>query len=145
MREVVKKYSNGEVTVVWTSKLCTHSGNCVRGLPEVFNLEKHPWINVSASETETVAQQVRRCPSGALSYFMNENEAKAETQADGKADPVVIDITENGPVVIRGPVIIRDAKGRESKRETDTALCRCGSSGNKPYCDGSHKKIGFSG
>ena len=66
------KYSNGEVTVVWKPDLCIHSGNCVRGLNEVFNSQKRPWININGAATERIIEQVKKCPSGALSYFMND-------------------------------------------------------------------------
>ena len=65
------KYSNGEVTVVWKPDLCIHSGNCVRGLKEVFNSQKRPWININGAATERIVEQVKKCPSGALSCFMN--------------------------------------------------------------------------
>ena len=66
MDNVIKHYSNGEITVVWKSGLCQHSANCVAGLPEVFNSKTNPWINVSAADTERIIAQVKKCPSGAL-------------------------------------------------------------------------------
>ena len=68
----VLKYSNGEVTIIWQPKLCTHSGNCVRGLPGVFNSRIRPWINPQGADTEAIIEQVKKCPSGALSFVMNE-------------------------------------------------------------------------
>ncbi len=66
------KYSNGEVTVVWKPAVCIHSGICARGLHEVFDPRKKPWINISGSGTEKIIEQVSKCPSGALSYFINQ-------------------------------------------------------------------------
>ena len=60
-------YSNGEITVVWKPNLCIHSGNCVRGLKEVFDNSRIPWIDVSKAETQRIIEQVKKCPSGALS------------------------------------------------------------------------------
>jgi uncharacterized Fe-S cluster protein YjdI len=71
MRSVTKHYTNGEVTVVWQNALCQHSGICARGLVEVFNPKQSPWINVDASTTQRIIDQVKQCPSGALSFFMN--------------------------------------------------------------------------
>jgi uncharacterized Fe-S cluster protein YjdI len=65
------KYSNGEVTVVWQPKLCIHSAICAKGLPGVFNPARKPWIDMRQSETSRITEQVKKCPSGALSYFMN--------------------------------------------------------------------------
>lgn len=67
MKSVTKKYSNGEVTIVWQSEKCIHSGICFRGLPEVFDPRRRPWITPENSSSEKIIQQVKRCPSGALS------------------------------------------------------------------------------
>lgn len=57
---------------------------------------------------------------------------------------VTITPLDNGPYLVRGPVKIIDADGQvfEVKKET-VALCRCGGSVNKPFCDGTHSKAGF--
>lgn len=72
MAQKIFKYSNGEVTIVWQPELCTHSGNCARGLPEVFKPREKPWIIPEGATTGKIIEQVKKCPSGALSYFMNE-------------------------------------------------------------------------
>ena len=57
---------------------------------------------------------------------------------------VTITPTENGPYLVRGPVNVVDADGSEYRIDRSTiALCRCGGSTNKPFCDGTHSKIGF--
>jgi len=71
MNEITKKYSNGEVTVIWKPHLCIHSGNCFRGLPHVFNPLVRPWIKPDGTDTEKIINQVNKCPSGALTYDMN--------------------------------------------------------------------------
>ena len=71
------KYTNGEVTVVWRPSLCQHSTICWKGpggLNSVFNPMRKPWIDPFAAPTERIIEQVRKCPSGALSFFMNEDE-----------------------------------------------------------------------
>ena len=70
------KYTNGEVTVVWQPKLCIHSAICFKGLPEVFDPRRRPWVNATASNTETIIAQIKKCPSGALSYYMNDPDDK---------------------------------------------------------------------
>jgi len=67
-------YSNGEVTVIWKPNLCSHSGNCVRGLNTVFNNKVKPWININGAASEEIIEQVKKCPSGALSFKMNDTE-----------------------------------------------------------------------
>ncbi|NBA86145.1 (4Fe-4S)-binding protein [Emticicia sp. CRIBPO] len=76
MKDITKKYSNGEVTIVWKPSMCIHSTICWRGeaaLPEVFKPREKPWIVPEGAPTEKIITQVQRCPSGALSYFMNED------------------------------------------------------------------------
>ncbi|MGI9293609.1 MAG: CDGSH iron-sulfur domain-containing protein, partial [Pseudomonadales bacterium] len=58
--------------------------------------------------------------------------------------PLAITAAKDGPLLIKGNVTISGGSGRTSWRGTQVALCRCGASGNKPFCDGSHKKVGFS-
>ena len=71
MRKIVKRYSNGEVTVVWKPDLCVHSGLCARGLPLVFDPRRRPWVAIDAASTEAIVDQVAQCPSGALSTVMD--------------------------------------------------------------------------
>ncbi|HEY5745439.1 MAG TPA: (4Fe-4S)-binding protein [Chryseolinea sp.] len=74
MKDITKKYTNGEVTVVWKPNLCIHSGICFRGLSEVFDPRKRPWITPDKATSDKIVDQIKKCPSGALSYLMN-NEA----------------------------------------------------------------------
>lgn len=62
-----KEYSNSEVTVVWQSGLCQHSGNCVRNLPDVFRPKEQSWIQVENASSDEIRAAVAKCPSGALS------------------------------------------------------------------------------
>lgn len=73
MKELTKEYTNGEVTIVWKNSLCIHSANCVKGLPEVFKPRENPWITPENSSTEKLVEQIKKCPSGALSYYLNED------------------------------------------------------------------------
>jgi CDGSH-type Zn-finger protein len=59
---------------------------------------------------------------------------------------VQITVTENGPYMVKGPIELFDAAGNPVATEGAAAfLCRCGGSSNKPFCDGTHSKIGFIG
>lgn len=69
---MVKRYSNGDITVIWKPELCWHSGICARGLPTVFRPALHPWIELKNADTRTITDQVDRCPSGALTWVKNE-------------------------------------------------------------------------
>jgi len=76
MKSITKKYTNGEVTIIWKPDLCIHSGICFRGLVEVFDPRKRPWITPETSSTEKIIEQIKKCPSGALSYTLNDGKAK---------------------------------------------------------------------
>jgi len=139
MKEVIKEYTNGEITVVWKPKTCIHSENCIQ-LSSVFNQHNRPWINPEGASSDRIASQIDKCPSGALSYYYNgkENEEKPDRTSD-----IHIQVTPSGPLLIPGTITVKHKDGREETREKMTALCRCGASGNKPFCDGSHHKVGF--
>ena len=60
-------YRNGEITIVWKPEVCIHSGICFKGLAEVFDPRRRPWIDMSRADTLKIIEQVKKCPSGALS------------------------------------------------------------------------------
>lgn len=66
-KNIVKEYSNGEITVVWKSAKCIHSANCVKNLSSVFQPGTQPWIKINNASTEEIVSAVAKCPSGALS------------------------------------------------------------------------------
>lgn len=143
-KKIIKKYTNGDITVVWQPDACIHSKLCWTGLNEVFNPKARPWVNMDGATTDRIVEQVRKCPSGALSVVFNEEEKKAGGETEVQSESIV-EVMENGPLLVYGNVTVKDAAGQEKKHHKMTALCRCGASENKPYCDGTHKKIGFEG
>lgn len=140
MNDITKEYSNGEITVVWKPKMCIHSGNCTAGLPEVFQPNEKPWIKVEAASSADIMAQIEKCPSGALSYYKNEE--KEEMQKDSTPD-VRVEVMKNGPLMVHGEITVKGKDGNEETKTKVTAFCRCGLSSNKPYCDGTHNKQGF--
>ncbi|MDL5045888.1 (4Fe-4S)-binding protein [Oscillatoria amoena NRMC-F 0135] len=139
-RKITKKYTNGEVTVVWQPDKCIHSTLCFTGLPKVFNPRERPWITPEGGTTQQIIDQVKKCPSGALSYFMNDEENKEEAHLES-----VIEVLSNGPLLIYGTLKLKDKNGEQTLENKTTALCRCGQSSNKPFCDGTHAKVNFQG
>jgi uncharacterized Fe-S cluster protein YjdI len=61
-----KSYVGGDVTVSFDPEVCQHSGNCLKGLPAVFEAGRSAWIMPDAASADEVIAQVTRCPSGAL-------------------------------------------------------------------------------
>ena len=139
MSDITKKYTNGEITIVWKPENCIHSKLCWTNLPEVFNPRERPWIKPDAAATQKLIEQVSKCPSAALSYFFNgEEEANSSASVES-----IVEVSPNGPLLVYGNITIKDSAGNETKKHKVTAFCRCGASANKPYCDGSHRKIDF--
>ncbi len=135
-----KEYTNGETTVVWEAEKCIHSAICVKGLGDVFQPKEKPWIKIDNATTKAIVNQVKQCPSGALSYYMNdENDNEAETLE------TKIEVLENGPLLVYGTLKVTDKDGNSETKNKTTAFCRCGASANKPYCDGAHIKAEFKG
>ena len=144
MKDITKKYTNGEVTIVWKPNTCIHSRICwtnATGLPQVFNPTERPWIKPEAATTEQIIDQVKKCPSGALSFYMND-EAESIAEVDAES---LVEVMPNGPLLVYGNITVKDKDGNETHKNKVTAFCRCGHSSNKPYCDGSHIAAGFEG
>ena len=139
--DITKTYTNGEITVVWKPSVCIHSKLCWTQLIAVFNPKERPWIKMDGADTQRISEQVDRCPSKALSYFRNENPVQpTDIQAES-----LVETLPNGPLLVYGNLKVKDAQGQETRKNNVTAFCRCGASSNKPYCDGSHLKVGFVG
>lgn len=138
----VQKYSNDEITITWDSKICYHSEVCVKNLPEVFNIKNKPWVNVDGSSKEKIEELIGKCPSGALRFRLNNEENMTTESSDQKTK---ISCAKNGPLLVKGEIFLEDGDGNKIETSQNVALCRCGASTNKPFCDGSHKKIEFEG
>ncbi|MFZ4521999.1 MAG: (4Fe-4S)-binding protein [Bacteroidales bacterium] len=145
-KDSVKEFSNGEVTVYWKAELCIHSANCLIGLPGVFNSKKKPWINVHAATSKEIMKAVDTCPSRALTYLKSTKfvTSKPRATAKMKSKFARVHILKNGPALITGNFILRDSKKKKIQVDNEVAaICRCGGSKKKPFCDGSHQAIGF--
>ncbi|HVM10641.1 MAG TPA: (4Fe-4S)-binding protein [Acidimicrobiales bacterium] len=125
-------YERDGMRVVWDATLCTHAAACIRALPQVFNPAARPWVDVDAAAPEEIAAAVRSCPTGALTLG-------DEVAPAGPSAAVVVELRPNGPMYVRGDVEIVDPRQGTVARGTRFALCRCGLSQNKPFCDNSHR------
>jgi CDGSH-type Zn-finger protein/uncharacterized Fe-S cluster protein YjdI len=134
---VERIYKNGDIAVSWEPKLCIHFGACLRGLPQVFKPLERPWVNVNVATSDEVAATVMLCPTGALRF-----ERLDGGPQEAVRDETMIEERSNGPLFVGGPLRIRLQDGTV-REETRVALCRCGRSANKPFCDDTHRRIGF--
>ena len=133
-----KNYRSEGIDVTFDPGRCIHSKECIHGLPEVFDVEKRPWIQPNKSASDTVAEVIMRCPTGALQFTR---------QDDGDEEPVpeknIVSVAKDGPLYIRGDVALKEHDGTTIVEDTRVAFCRCGESRNKPFCDNSHRNSGF--
>ena len=117
--------------------ICSHSGNCTDNLASVFRLKTEPWIDPVGAESEAIIQTIRKCPSGALSYSIEDVEHR-----DQERKPMIT-VSKDGPYYVTGGIeLINEPRGEGASTEHFT-LCRCGGSKNKPFCDGTHWNIKF--
>jgi CDGSH-type Zn-finger protein/uncharacterized Fe-S cluster protein YjdI len=130
----VEEIEGKRLTLVYEGRKCIHSRFCVTWGPRVFlaNVEG-PWIHPDAMDAEAVVEIAHACPSGAIRY------RRKDGMPDESAPPVnLLSVREGGPYALRAELAI----GGQPAGYRAT-LCRCGASKHKPYCDGSHKEIGF--
>ena len=138
---ITKEYTNGEITIVWKPQLCIHSGVCVKRLPNVYDPKAKPWVKPENASTEELKSQIDQCPSGALTYKLNNKTTK---QMEDQKQETTVDVLKAGPLVVKGNLCITNADGTVVNKER-ASFCRCGASANKPFCDGSHKGIDWVG
>jgi uncharacterized Fe-S cluster protein YjdI len=73
MTKRLQSYESDDIVVTFDPNVCIHSGECVRGLPAVFDVRLKRWIRPENAPAGQVAEQVRRCPSGALQFRMKDS------------------------------------------------------------------------
>ena len=139
-KEIKKRYSNDDITVIWKPNTCIHAKHCWKNLIQVFNPQNRTWINMKGATSDKIKKQVDACPSGALSYELNSSESKELVHLETKVESM-----PNGPLLVYGTLHITHSDGRTEQKNKTTAFCRCGASNNKPYCDGAHIKSEFKG
>ncbi len=130
-------YSGKKIAIHDNRAICAHAGACTDSLSSVWRIGAEPWINPDGADVDEIIETVRRCPSGALSYSIESVEHR-----DVEQDPAVY-VCKDGPYHVTGGIDLKDVSWAEGASTEHYALCRCGDSKNKPFCDGSHWHIKF--
>jgi uncharacterized Fe-S cluster protein YjdI len=138
-RGPTRTYPGEAIEVHWNRRLCIHMQDCVRNLPQVFRADERPWIVVDGADADSIAATIEKCPTGALHYRRLDGGAQEQP-----LDETIIDPRPNGPLFLRGRLQIVNDEGEVIRDDMRVALCRCGGSANKPFCDGTHRRNGFS-
>ena len=132
-----KVYRGRDIEVSFDLDICIHVGECLRGEPRVFKLDRRPWALPDAGEADAVAQVIELCPSGALQY--RRLDGKPPEQHSGMATVTPI---RDGPLMVVGEIEVKRDDGTVEVLPRAT-LCRCGESEHKPFCDNQHLHSGF--
>ncbi|HWD08263.1 MAG TPA: CDGSH iron-sulfur domain-containing protein [Actinomycetota bacterium] len=140
-------YVGQQVTVLDNRGVCQHAGFCSDRLPEAFRVHQEPFIAPSGGRMDEIIRAVRDCPSGALSFAVDGEEARDAVDYHGTRSPG-IDVSRDGPYRIVGGIPLVDHDGDDVPRNQGAsrehyALCRCGHSQNKPFCSGMHWYVEF--
>lgn len=126
-----------KITIHDNRGICAHGGYCTDGLPSVFHYREEPWIYPDSGTVQDIINTINKCPSGALSYSIDDVEYK-----DRDGDPGIF-VSPDGPYVVSGKPELEKTERLEGVSTEHFTLCRCGGSENKPFCDGTHWYIKF--
>ncbi len=131
-------YGGAKTDVHWDGRLCIHIGECGRAANDLFVGGRQPWCQPDQVSPDDATEVVERCPSGALTHLRKDG-GNPETAASEN----VVSVMYNGPLYVRGDLEVDGAADDMPGVAFRAALCRCGQSKNKPFCDNSHEEAGF--
>jgi CDGSH-type Zn-finger protein/uncharacterized Fe-S cluster protein YjdI len=131
----VFEFKGEKVDVTWDGRLCIHVGECTRAEGALFEAGRKPWCTPDETTADAIANVVDRCPTGALTIARCEDD-RAETAPLHNT----VAVSNQGPLYVSGDLEIEGAPGDAPSVAFRAALCRCGQSKKKPFCDNSHEK-----
>jgi len=137
-RKKVYSFDGEQFEVKWDSGLCIHAEECVRADSKLFELHRKPWGQPDLVDADELDRVVRRCPTGSIAYTAKDGSKNEEPEPEN-----VITVAPNGPLYVRGELQLEGIEPSEGAVDFRVALCRCGHSKNKPFCDNSHIKAEF--
>ena len=132
-----RDYVGKSITIHDNRGMCAHAGVCTDRLSSVWRMGVKPWIDPDGAGVEAIIETVEACPSGALSYTIDDEEHR-----DCDSLPA-IKLAKNGPYEVTGGVSLEGIEFGDGASREHFTLCRCGASKNRPFCDGSHFDAGF--
>lgn len=132
-KDRLHSYTGEDISIFYNPRLCSHAAECVRRARHIFDPKKRPWVQLDQGSVEEVEAVVQACPSGALTISNDQNEPVHRVESGAPQ----IRVQKNGPLWVNG-IAPPGEPGGQSASDQKYVLCRCGLSGNKPYCDGSH-------
>lgn len=137
-KQKIHKFPGNAADVHWDERLCIHIAECGRAANDLFVGGRKPWCEPDAVSVDDVVDVVKRCPSGALWYTRKDGGSNETAHSEN-----IVTVVHNGPLFLHGDLQIDGAADDMPGVRFRAALCRCGHSKNKPFCDNSHEATGF--
>ena len=135
----IYEYEGAKADVQWDRRLCIHVGECGRAQGDLFVGGRKPWCQPDlAGSVDEVIEVLERCPTGALTIRRKDGGA-----VPGPDQENTVVVANNGPLYLKGELDVDGAADDMAGVKLRAALCRCGQSKNKPFCDNSHEDAGF--
>ena len=138
MTAKLHEYHDDHISVTWDAARCIHAAECLRWLPAVFDNDQKPWVQPDKADADNVAEIVALCPTGAL-HFRRKDGGDPES----KPDENVIVVMPDGPLYVSADAVMLSPEKDVTLEDTRIAICRCGQSAHKPFCDNSHLRSNF--
>lgn len=138
-KTTIFEYKGEAQTVTWDRRLCIHVGECGRAKGELFVTGRDPWCDPNVADQADVQNVVARCPTGALAAKAGDGSYLTEPAAAENE----VHVANDGPLYVSGDLSIDGATDDMRSVSRRAALCRCGASKNKPFCDNSHRDMDF--
>ena len=138
-KTTIFEYKGDTQTVTWDRRLCIHVGECGRAKGDLFVTGRDPWCDPNLSDQDDIEAVVARCPTGALAV----KDAYGALLTEAAPQDNEVHVSNDGPLYVSGALSVDGASDDMHSVSRRAALCRCGASKNKPFCDNSHREAGF--
>lgn len=134
----VYDFDGEHLTARWDGRLCIHAQECTRATGAIFESGRKPWGQPDRVSADAAAEVVERCPTGSLTHQRKDGGAEEGADAENS-----VCVSNRGPLYLRGELALEGAPGDMPGLRFRAALCRCGNSKRKPFCDNAHEETGF--
>jgi CDGSH-type Zn-finger protein/uncharacterized Fe-S cluster protein YjdI len=138
MSRQIREYATEHIRVTYDARRCIHSAECIQRLSAVFDPDKGPWIQPENASPAEVSETICHCPTGALQFERLDGGQPEWPDAEN-----TVALVPDGPLFARGQIQVVKPDGSLILEDTRVALCRCGASADKPFCDGKHATVEF--
>lgn len=135
----VYEFEGTTQTITWDRRLCIHVGECGRAKGDLFVAGRKPWADPDQSDAAGAADVIARCPTGALALQDRDGNPVEEPAPSANS----VQVANDGPLYFAGDLTVDGATDDMPSTKRRAALCRCGQSKNKPFCDNSHREAKF--